>query len=83
MYVVVVVVVVFLTLIHGLSQFVNSHLSFVFAQCLRRFVNEPGGRSSLYSTFSAQADLSLAAVINSINCPDRVKPHTIMSRALN
>jgi hypothetical protein len=32
-------------------------------------VNEPGGRSSLYSTFSAHAGISLAAVIHSLGCP--------------
>jgi hypothetical protein len=40
-----------------------------FVQCLRRFVNEPGGRSSLYSTLCAHADLSLATVIHSLSCP--------------
>jgi hypothetical protein len=37
-----------------------------FVQCLRRFVNEPGGSSSLYSTFRPHADLSLATVIHSL-----------------
>jgi hypothetical protein len=40
-----------------------------FVQCLRRFVNEPGGSSSLYSTFRPHADLSLATVIHSLSCP--------------